>query len=131
MYSGDLNTGLVQYSNGPKQSDNWMVRYSGHGVNNKLFSLVFRSWPEYLAKSPVFRFFFTYILTKGFKYCTIMGMGWHYYIVHNLNGTIIPMLGIWIPTLMGLLLLLIRLHLDTKLFWSQIQILCRYPLVTR
>ena len=28
QYSGDLNIGLVRYSNGPKQSDCRMVRYS-------------------------------------------------------------------------------------------------------
>ena len=35
-YSGDLNSKLVQYSNGPKQFAPWMVPYSGHGLNSKL-----------------------------------------------------------------------------------------------
>ena len=36
LYSGDLNNGLVWYSNGWKQSDRWMVRYLGHELNNGL-----------------------------------------------------------------------------------------------
>ena len=31
-YSGDLNSKVVQYSNGPKQFAPWMVRYSGQCV---------------------------------------------------------------------------------------------------
>ena len=27
IYSGDLNNGLVRYSNGRKKSEHWMVRY--------------------------------------------------------------------------------------------------------
>ena len=32
-YSGDLNNGLVQYSNGQKQSNFWLIRYSDHHFN--------------------------------------------------------------------------------------------------
>ena len=32
-YSGDLNNGLVRYSNGPNMSDRLMVCYSSHGLN--------------------------------------------------------------------------------------------------
>ena len=35
-YSGDLNSELVRYLNGPKQLINWMVHYSGHGLNTTL-----------------------------------------------------------------------------------------------
>ena len=34
MHSGDLNSKLVQYSNGPKQSAPRMVRYSSHALNS-------------------------------------------------------------------------------------------------
>ena len=36
LYSGDLNSILVWYSNGPKQFAPWMVCNSGHGLNSKL-----------------------------------------------------------------------------------------------
>ena len=35
-YSGDLNSELVWYLNGPKQFASWMVWYSRHGLNNEL-----------------------------------------------------------------------------------------------
>ena len=35
-YSGDLNSELVRYSNGPKQFARQMVRYSSHGLNSEL-----------------------------------------------------------------------------------------------
>ena len=36
VYSGDLNTELIRYSNGSKLFDHRMVPYSGHGFNSKL-----------------------------------------------------------------------------------------------
>ena len=36
MYSGDLTSELVRYSNGPKQFARQMVRYSSHDLNSKL-----------------------------------------------------------------------------------------------
>ena len=33
VYSGDLNNGLVRYSNGPNMSDHQMVCYSSHDLN--------------------------------------------------------------------------------------------------
>ena len=35
-YSGDLNSKLVRYSNGPKQFARRMVRYSSHDLNSEL-----------------------------------------------------------------------------------------------
>ena len=35
MYSGDLNTGLVWYSNGPEQFVHRMVHYSSNVLNSK------------------------------------------------------------------------------------------------
>ena len=34
-YSGDLNTGLAQYSNGLKLSNRWMVQYSDHHLDTR------------------------------------------------------------------------------------------------
>ena len=39
-YSGDLNTGLVWYSNGQKQSTNQMVCYLNGGLNTEPFQPV-------------------------------------------------------------------------------------------
>ena len=35
MYSGDLNSKLVQYSDGPKQFVHWKVHYSSHALNTE------------------------------------------------------------------------------------------------
>ena len=36
VYSGDLNSGLVWHSNGPKQFFRWIVHYSSHVLNREL-----------------------------------------------------------------------------------------------
>ena len=41
-YSVDLNSGLVRYCNGRKQSFSLMVRYSDHNLNNGQNCLLFR-----------------------------------------------------------------------------------------